>query len=1207
MTLKVQKEICAGHTETIVEKDLVSIVIPTYDRPESLKTTLETIFCQSYRNFEVIVVDDGSHYDVAEAIKEYPVQKLIHLPHSGSNVARNMGYQHTRGEYLLFCDDDVELDTRFLEKMVEALQANGDKGYAYCGFDLDGNILAMRPFSGDELRNANYINTVSLIRRSSFPGFDPIIKRLQDWDLWLTMLKDGYEGVWVPEVLFKTSLTKRPAISDDWSSDSWTYAHAYEVVARKHGLPDLARALEALMRVYGSREDLQTLYPECKVGDYRRLIEWAADIVARRSTDSALSDLSPYREWYVIASRNASKTAKPLELESEKQRLQSEIADRDSRLVKLESRLFELESERQRLQNEISVIRSSLGYRFMRFYASVINRMFPDGTRRGEFRNIVTASLHIIVEQGFGSFRKQAMEKIRRREFRLLRPKVAFPSSLDPYLQWLDRDRITKRVLTLMKSDIESFSVKPKFSILMPVFNSPVKFLRDAIDSVLAQIYPRYELCICDNGSNDEVKSLLRSYEKADSRIKICTNPTNLGISKGLNEAFKIATGEFIGLLDHDDVLDRASLYYVAKALNGNPHLDVIYTDRDHIDDNGMRCDPYFKPDWSPHTILSHNYVIHFLVVRADLLKDAGGFRKEFDGSQDYDLILRLPEKTAHIAHIPRVLYSWRRHRGSSSVTPRMIAYETALKAISEALHRRGAEATVTKDTRIGPYKVFHEIKGRPLVSIIISSLDVKPYLEKCISSIVEKSTYSNYEIIVATNNPSSLNEFCSKNNIELLLCEENSFYSQMNNQAAKSANGDFLVFLSDDVVVKTPGWIEEMLQLCQLPEVGAVGPMQITPDGRILCTSFVSQLAKDGEFYHFSPHAWFQMPHLFGFSSNVISDVSSISRSCMMIKRQLFMSLGGFDSDDFALLFQDLDMCYKLLDLGLYNVYTPYAVLIRSEAGSKCSQADCDSEESILGRHLEVARRFCKKYQKRLLAGDKFFNRNLCGPEAFLSPRPLLTYEVGDQYGSSYWTNYGFPLMKKGEAIATRESRVKGVCKSFAESVLKATGCKKVIDIGCGLAENVEAFQDLGVHAVGVELSSAALAQIPEKIRSHIILSSITDANTVSLLVERGEKRFDVALAIEVLEHIPMTKIDVAITNIRSLADIVIITTPKPNLWDNEDTTHVCVKPTSFWIDRFLAAGFEADETLRSKIFGMSDLKENQDCTRVVLKRRKQ
>jgi len=674
-------------------------------------------------------------------------------------------------------------------------------------------------------------------------------------------------------------------------------------------------------------------------------------------------------------------------------------------LSRLESRISELESEKQRLQSEISIIRGSLGYRFMRFYASLIDRMFPNGTRRGEFRKIVTASLHIIVEQGFGSFSRQAMEKIRRREFRILKPLTALPSIPDRYLQWLERDRITERALTVMRSHIESFSFKPRFSILMPVFNPPVKFLRDAIDSVLAQVYPRYELCICDNGSNAEVKSLLRSYGKADSRIKICTNPMNLGISEGLNEAFKIATGEFIGLLDHDDVLDRAALYYVAKTLNDNPQLDVIYTDRDHMDENGVRCDPYLKPDWSPHTILSHNYVIHFLVVRASLLKDVGGLRKEFDGSQDYDFILRLSEKTTSIAHIPRVLYSWRRHKGSSSVTPRMIAYENAQKAISEALQRRGDEATVTRDAPTGPYRVSRKIKGKPLVSIIISCFDVEPYLDKCVSSIVDKSTYSNYEIIVATNNPNpgSLEEFCSKNNIRHVACDENSFYSRMNNEAAKSARGDFLVFLNDDIIVETPNWIEEMLQLCQLAEVGAVGPMQIMPDGRIQYTSSVSQLDMDGKFYHFSPHAWFQTPYLFGFSSKVVSDVSSLSGSCMMIKRQLFISLRGFDSDDFALSWQDVDLCYKLLDMGLYNIYTPYAVLIHLGAGSKRFWPDYDSVTGVLGRDLEVARKFCKKYRKRLLAGDPFFNKNLSGSQAFVSPRPLLVYEeVDNQYDSS-------------------------------------------------------------------------------------------------------------------------------------------------------------------------------------------------------------
>ena len=218
-------------------KGLVSIIIPTWNRPESLRKTLESVFRQSYRKFEVIVVDDGSEIDISQAVKGYPIRTLIRQEHLGASVARNNGFAESRGEFLLFCDDDVELKTCFLEKMVEALKKNPKKAFAYCGFERDGEIAAMEPFDPKRLRKENYINTVSLIRRSEFPGFDPSLKRLQDWNLWLTMLEKNCEGVWVPELLFRTTRTNWPRISDDSSPGGWTYDHAYRVVVEKHIIP----------------------------------------------------------------------------------------------------------------------------------------------------------------------------------------------------------------------------------------------------------------------------------------------------------------------------------------------------------------------------------------------------------------------------------------------------------------------------------------------------------------------------------------------------------------------------------------------------------------------------------------------------------------------------------------------------------------------------------------------------------------------------------------------------------------------------------------------------------------------------------------------------------------------------------------------------------------------------------------------------------
>jgi len=245
---------------------LISIIIPTRNRPESLRRALENIFRQSYKNFEVIVIDDGSELDICQAVKDHPMINVIRQEQAGPNAARNNGFAQSRGEFLLFCDDDVELEPRFLEKMVQALTSNPDKAYAYCGFKIDNEILGMEPFNPEKLRKKNYISGVSLIRRSKFPRFDVKIRRLQDWDLWLTMLKNGHQGIWVPEILFNTSSKNKPSISDDSNIDGWIYA--YEVVINKHGLSD---PWHSLMRFYA--RTIYRMAPDgTRRGDLRKVI-----------------------------------------------------------------------------------------------------------------------------------------------------------------------------------------------------------------------------------------------------------------------------------------------------------------------------------------------------------------------------------------------------------------------------------------------------------------------------------------------------------------------------------------------------------------------------------------------------------------------------------------------------------------------------------------------------------------------------------------------------------------------------------------------------------------------------------------------------------------------------------------------------------------------------------------------------------------------
>ncbi|MGB6680256.1 MAG: glycosyltransferase family A protein [Candidatus Bathyarchaeia archaeon] len=286
---------------------LVSIIMVTRNRPESLKRNLETIFRQSYNNFEIIVVDDGSEQDSLSA-KNFPNTKYIHQEHMGANMARNHGFTHSCGEFLFFCDDDVRLVNNFLEKMVQALRTNPDKAYAYCGFEIDGKIAGMEPFNSEKLRKNNYISGISLIRRSRFPGFDPTIKRLQDWDLWLTMLESGFEGILVPNVLFSTTRENKPNISDDSNPNGWTYQHAYLAVSRKHEKTNAAEGLWTIAGIYDLRSDLQKTFPEAKRGDYTRIIDWAYNVVIGKIFDDSKKDLTKHEDYFKKVHANNQRT-----------------------------------------------------------------------------------------------------------------------------------------------------------------------------------------------------------------------------------------------------------------------------------------------------------------------------------------------------------------------------------------------------------------------------------------------------------------------------------------------------------------------------------------------------------------------------------------------------------------------------------------------------------------------------------------------------------------------------------------------------------------------------------------------------------------------------------------------------------------------------------------------------------------------------------
>ncbi|MER3449352.1 MAG: glycosyl transferase family 2 [Chloroflexota bacterium] len=512
---------------------------------------------------------------------------------------------------------------------------------------------------------------------------------------------------------------------------------------------------------------------------------------------------------------------------------------------------------------------------------------------------------------------------------------------------------------------------RPKFSIIMPTYNTRPEHLVAAIESVRAQCYPYWELCVADDGSADPaVRQILKDYAGRDSRIKIKFLDGRRGIVGASNAALELATGEFVTFLDHDDELAPWALYEVARRLNADQTLDVIYSDEDKIDLDGRRTDPFFKPGFSPETLLGMNYMAHLLVVRRNLVEEVGGFRMGFDGSQDHDLVLRLTERTSRVGHIPKVLYHWRKAPGSAAVdiSAKPYAVKAAIRAIEDALQRRGLSGTVET---FSPsfYRIRWRLKDTPLISIIIPVRDQVNLLKRCVESIFEKSTYRKWELLIVNNQSSEsatlafLNELSKLPNVKILEYNDRFNFSKINNFAVNYAEGEVLLFLNNDVEVVTPNWLEELLGFAERPWIGAVGAKLLLPDGRIQHGGVVLGLSGGAD------HAFYGLPGdepgYFGLAA-VARNCSAVTAACLMTRRRVFEEVGGFDPNlDVA--FNDVDLCLKMLAAGYRVVWTPFAVLYHYESSTRRK-----------AHPVQNTTYFLKKWGDLIRRGDPYYNPNL-------------------------------------------------------------------------------------------------------------------------------------------------------------------------------------------------------------------------------------
>lgn len=538
------------------------------------------------------------------------------------------------------------------------------------------------------------------------------------------------------------------------------------------------------------------------------------------------------------------------------------------------------------------------------------------------------------------------------------------------YKQWLTENQLGSDEISHMRSEQEKFERSPTFSIITPVHNVDETWLRKCLDSVVNQIYGNWQFCIADDASTAEhVRRVLEEYQARDERIDVRYLSENRGIAGATNAALEMATGDYIALLDNDDELTVDALYQVALLINEHPEADMIYSDEDKINQAGNLCEPFFKPGWSPNLLLSEMYTCHLGVYRRSIAEKIGLFREGFEGSQDYDFVLRFTEVTDRIFHIERVLYHWRIIPGSTAEK-----YDSkdsdipSLKALTHAMHRRGIEGIVERGIEMGTFRLRPVISGVPLVSIIIPTRDKTELLTRCLASIEKRTTWPNYEIIVVDNGSREartkeyLDSLRPRDRHRIIEFDGPFNYSAINNAAAREASGEFLVFLNNDTEVETGDWLESMMEVLALPDAGAAGANLLFPDDSVQHAGIIMGLGgiANPAFYKTQQGSdtYFNL-------SLVIRDYSAVTGACMMVRSSVFTELGGFDDENLPVAYNDIDFCLRLIESGYRVVYTPFAILYHDEAASRGYREDPETA-------------FMRDKWEDVINHDSYYNRNL-------------------------------------------------------------------------------------------------------------------------------------------------------------------------------------------------------------------------------------
>lgn len=912
----------------------ITVVIPCYNHGAYIRQCVLSVYKALNNNeFEIIIVNDGStDKNTVSVLNEIEKQtegiRVIHQENKGLSEARNTGFRAATTPYILPLDSDNLAEPQLLIETIKAFETDEAVGvvFSYCRhFGVRQGYVNVDDFDLPKMLAKNYVDALAGVRKKVWEdngGYVPMELGYEDWEFWINALVHDWKFKKIEKYLFDYRIRENSMVQACLLPENQYKVHEYF----------LKNYHDYYIKYF------EQIYTYIKI-DYIEML-------------SIVRDLQDSIIWY-----------------------KKDI----------------------KIQKDINKMMHSKLYKIAELYAKLLYKLKPapgrevidDHDAPPPKSNIAKKFTKRAIKKLFNKIR-QLFKLIFKHLYLLLETEDVTIMSAgarsnyggNPYQRWRELNTPSSNDLEIYHGKAQNFEYQPKISVVVPVYNPPIQLLQEAIESVIDQVYSNWELCIADDNSTDPgVKSLLQKYEAQDERIKVVYRTENGHISENTNSALSLATGEFIALLDHDDLLPEEALYEIVKELNNDQNLDFIYTDEDRVDEEGNYSEPYFKPDFCLDSLLSRNYITHLAVIRKSIIDQIGGFRKGFEGSQDYDLFLRVVEVTDKIKHLPKVLYHWRIHSGSVTLNAsgKNYAYDAGEKAIKEFLEKRNEKAKVELiDNLPGFYNVRYDLINPGKVSIIIPSKDQAKVLKTCIDSIINRSTYDNYEIILLDNNSADKAFFSLVDNYKKSLgdkfvyveCKFPFNYSKLMNIGVKAAKGEYIVLLNNDTEIITPDWLQAMMEQAQRPDIGCVGTKLLFPNDTIQHAGVVMGLGGIAGHCMIAKH---RDDRGYYYNLKAVNNYSAVTAACLMVKTSDYWDAGGFE-EMLAVEFNDVDFCLKVRELGRRNVWLPHVELYHYES---LSRGNPKKDEKAIQRHLKETGIIITKWQK-YIDHDPCYNPNL-------------------------------------------------------------------------------------------------------------------------------------------------------------------------------------------------------------------------------------